>query len=112
MFEKFLAAAWNRLAASNNKDGDASSGLDLGFLISDGEIQKKRAYLPQQKRAEHLAILGKTGQGKSYFLRHLSRQDIRAGQGFGFFDLHGDATPFLSQTVAAEDRLTRWELRH
>jgi len=110
MFEKFLAAAWNRLAAPSNKDDDASSGLDLGFLIIDGEIQKKRAYLPQQKRAEHLAILGKTGQGKSYFLRHLSRQDIRAGQGFVFFDLHGDASPFLLQTIAAEERLKRCDL--
>lgn len=104
MLEKLLAAAWNRLATSNNSPGDRSSGLDLGFQIIDGEVQRKRAYLPHSKRAEHVAILGKTGQGKSFFLRHLSGQDIRAGQGFVFFDLHGDTMPFLLRLVAAEER--------
>src|ERR1019366_6802789 len=86
MIEKLIAAAWNRLAASNKSTAEQGSGLDLGFQVIDGEILRRRAHLPQSKRAEHLAILGKTGQGKSFFLRHLAGQDIQRGQGFVFFD--------------------------
>ena len=104
MIEKLIAAAWNRLAASNNSNAEQGSGLDLGFQVIDGEVLRRRAHLPQSKRAEHLAILGKTGQGKSFFLRHLAGQDIQRGQGFVFFDLHGDTMPFLLRLIAAEGR--------
>ncbi len=102
--EQLLAYTWNRLTASGNPHGGSSSGLDLGFLVVDGEVERKRAYLPHSKRAEHVAILGKTGQGKSFLLRHLGAQDIRTGQGFVFFDLHGDTMPFLLGLVAMEER--------
>jgi DNA helicase HerA-like ATPase len=45
----------------------------------------------------HIAVLGKTGTGKSSFLRYLSQQDIEADRGFLYFDLHGDAAPFLKK---------------
>ena len=80
------------------------SRLDLGFRVIDGEVQRSRAYLLDSKRCEHVAILGKTGQGKSFFLRHLSGQDVRDNRGFVFFDLHGDTMPFLLRLVAAEER--------
>jgi hypothetical protein len=67
-------------------------------------VQRSRAYLLDSKRCEHVAILGKTGQGKSFFLRHLSGQDMRDNRGFVFFDLHGDTMPFLLRLVAAEER--------
>lgn len=37
-------------------------------------------------------------------LRHFAAQDIRAGRGFVFFDLHGDATPILLRMVAEQER--------
>jgi N6-adenosine-specific RNA methylase IME4 len=104
MIEKLIAAAWNRLAASNKSTAEQGSGLDLGFQVIDGEVLRRRAHLPQSKRAEHVAILGKTGQGKSFFLRHLAGQDIQRGQGFVFFDLHGDTMPFLLRLIAAQER--------
>jgi len=82
----------------------------LGFQVIDGEVQRSRAYLPDSKRCEHAAILGKTGQGKSFFLRHLSSQDVRNRRGFVFFDLHGDTMPFLLRLVAAEERRRRVDL--
>ena len=57
-----------------------------------------------------MAILGKTGQGKSFFLRHLSTQDIRNRSGFVFFDLHGDSMPFLLRRIAAEEGRTGADL--
>ena len=60
--------------------------------------------LEQARRAMHIAVLGKTGTGKSSFLRYLSQQDIEADRGFLYFDLHGDATPFLLRTINARER--------
>jgi hypothetical protein len=104
MIEKLLVKTWNRLVAPAKKDRDAGTRLDLGCQIIDGEVKHARAYLPDSKRCEHVAILGKTGQGKSFFLRHLSGQDIRSRRGFVFFDLHGDTMAFLLRLVAAEER--------
>jgi hypothetical protein len=110
MIEKLLASVWNRLVVPANRDQESGPRLDLGFQVIDGEVSRSRAYLPDSKRAEHLAILGKTGQGKSFFLRHLSSQDVRNGKGFVFFDLHGDTMPFLLRLVAAEERRQRTDL--
>jgi energy-coupling factor transporter ATP-binding protein EcfA2 len=110
MLERLFAAAWNRLAAPNKAKPDPAPRLDFGQIVSDGEVQRARAYLPQSRRAEHVAILGKTGSGKSFFLRHLASQDISAGRGFTFFDLHGDAMPFLLKLVAAEERRRQVDL--
>jgi hypothetical protein len=104
MIEKLICSAWNRLVTPSNPHREPGSKLDLGFQIIDGEFNQKRAFLPDSKRCEHLAILGKTGQGKSYFLRHLSAQDIRSRRGFVFFDLHGDTMPFLLGQIAAEEQ--------
>lgn len=51
----------------------------------------------------HLALLGKTGTGKSSLLKYLCLQDIEAGRGFVYFDLHGDATPFILRAIAAQE---------
>src|ERR1043166_2422464 len=110
MLEKFLASTWNRLVAPSRRDRDSGSRLDLGCQVVDGEVRRTRAFIPDSRRCEHVAILGKTGQGKSFFLRHLAGQDIRARRGFVFFDLHGDTMPFLLRLIAAEERRTRADL--
>src|SRR6267154_3272829 len=104
LFEHLIVRGWNRLVAPQKRDSESGSRLDLGFRVIDGEVQRSRAYLLDSKRPEHIAILGKTGQGKSFFLRHLSGQDVRNKSGFVFFDLHGDTMPFLLRLVAAEER--------
>jgi len=90
--------------APTRRERETGLRLDLGCKVVDGEVQRLRATLPDSKRCEHAAILGKTGQGKSYFLRHLSGQDVRNRSGFVFFDLHGDTMAFLLRLVAAEER--------
>ena len=106
LIDKLIARSWNRLAAPASRDHNDGTRLDLGFQVSDAEVKRSRAYLPDSKRCEHAAILGKTGQGKSFLLRHLSTQDIYQKRGCVFFDLHGDTTPFLLRVVAAEERRT------
>lgn len=108
MIERIIATTWNRLVAPRSRSQD--TGLDLGIQIIDGEVQRSRASLAYSRRCEHVAILGKTGQGKSFFLRHLSTQDIHCRKGFVFFDLHGDTMHFALRRIAAEERKTRTDL--
>ena len=41
-------------------------------------------------RSRHVFAIGRTGVGKSTFIRNLIFQDIAAGRGFSFFDPHGE----------------------
>jgi energy-coupling factor transporter ATP-binding protein EcfA2 len=84
--------------------------LDLGQALSDGRAKRQRLVLADSQRTQHLAVLGKTGSGKSYLLRHIARQDIRARRGFVFFDLHGDVTPYLLGVIADKERQTGEDL--
>jgi hypothetical protein len=109
MLERLITSLWNRFAVSQPAR-EPGSHLDLGFQVVDGAVRRSRAFLPDSKRCEHLAILGKTGQGKSFFLRHLASQDVRRRRGFLFSDLHGDTMPFLLKVIAAEERRTNTDL--
>jgi hypothetical protein len=109
LIEKFITRLWNQVARGGTA-AMVESGLDLGFKVVDGQLSRQRAVIPHGKRSEHLVILGKTGSGKSYLLRHAAIQDIRAGRGFVFFDLHGDATPFLLGFMAGEEMRRRADL--
>ena len=110
MIERIFASIWNRAVTPRSRPEPVRSRLDLGYRITDGQVQRTRAYVPDGRRCEHVAILGKTGQGKSYLLRHASGQDVRARNGFVFFDLHGDTLPFLLKLVAAEEQRTGADL--
>ena len=58
----------------------------------------------------HVAVVGKSGSGKSSLLKYMAQQDIEADRGFVYFDLHGDATPFLLRCLAARERKLRKHL--
>lgn len=48
---------------------------------TDGEL-----FLTEEERQDHLHILGTTGEGKSRFIEHLIRGDIKQGNGVCFLD--------------------------
>lgn len=106
LVEKMAARIWNSIASrkTRRRTDHAVSSVELGFLIKDGEVTKHRVGLTQGKRAEHIAMLGKTGSGKSFCLRHLANQDIASNHGFVYFDFHGDATPFLLSALAEREQ--------
>ena len=106
--EHALSRLWNHLVPSPN--GPAPHALRLGIEVINGVPGSRPVYLPHNRRPEHLAILGKTGAGKSSFLRFLCEQDIRANRSFIFFDLHGDATPMLLKLLAGEEERRKRDL--
>jgi hypothetical protein len=106
--ENIIANVWNRLAGLFKRR--LTGGLVLGQMVTDGRVTKLKYFLPQLKRAEHLVILGKTGQGKSFLILFLCRQDIRAGRGFVIFDPHGSLIPLILQAVAFEEIRTGKDL--
>jgi hypothetical protein len=105
LFEKLIAAIWNYLRGRHGKAREQEPGaLTLGSRVVDGQVTRRLATLSNSRRTVHLATLGKTGTGKSSFLRSLGEQDILAGRGFVWFDLHGDTTPFLLGKIAEQER--------
>ena len=51
--------------------------------------RKKDVTLSPKDRSTHLQVVGASGRGKSKFLEHLIRQDIRDGKGLCLIDPHG-----------------------
>ena len=65
-----LKALWNRLKRLRKRVGTEGK-LSLGLTICDGEVSRRRFVIAQGRRTEHIAVLGKTGTGKSSLLRSL-----------------------------------------
>ena len=108
--EKHVARFWNRRVTDRSSAPANRGALDIGARVVDGEPVGTRVGIAQDRRAEHLALLGKTGPGKSYLVRHLAQQDVMEGRGFIFFDLHGDVTPFLLKVIAMRERVLKKDL--
>jgi hypothetical protein len=98
ILENVFAAGWNRIARRSR--GRLTGGLHLGKLVVDGRERDLDFYIPQIKRTEHIAIIGRTGRGKSSLLHKIAVQDIQAGRGWMFIDLHGQSTEFLLDALA------------
>ena len=84
-----------------------AGGLRVGEPIGGASAT---VTIPHRKRAEHIAVLGRTGSGKSSLLRYWMEQDIEADRGFIHFDLHGETTRALLQAIAAKEERTGVDL--
>jgi len=63
-----------------------TEGLYIGKSIY--RSQEKKIYMGRDDRRRHMYIIGKTGVGKSEFLKDMILQDIRNGEGVCFIDPH------------------------
>lgn len=77
-----------------------TSGLYLG--VSKYRGLSRPVYISDDDRRRHMYIIGKTGVGKSEFLKDMALQDIRSGKGLCFIDPHGDAVEDLLQFIPPE----------
>ena len=100
-FDRVLANIWNSLFRAERRPG-----LKLGFALRDGEISRYQIAIPDWRRSEHIAIVGKTGTGKSSLLKFFMSQDIRNDRGFVCIDLHGDLIPFILSRIAEQESRT------
>lgn len=110
LLEQLIAAHFDRLRGRRAQARFERGSLDLGFRVVDGQATTRHAQLSNSRRAMHTAILGKTGSGKSSFMRYAAEQDVNADRGFVFFDFHGDAIPFLLRTINRRERRERKHL--
>lgn len=106
--DRLCSRAWNLVGRIFHKR--VHEGITLGLAVRDGKISKQKVLLAHIRRPEHLAILGKTGVGKSYFLRSLIKQDIEARNGLVIFDIHGDLTPYVLSVIAEQEQKTKEDL--
>ena len=107
--EQLVARSWNRHATRRTELVD-SRALDLGAQVISGETTRQRVTIDQIRRAQSIAILGKTGAGKSSLIKYVASQDIQAGRGFLHVDWHGDTSEFLLRTIAARERVLKVDL--
>jgi hypothetical protein len=80
--------------------GIPTSGLYLGKSIYRG--QERPIYLSDEDRMRHMYVLGRTGTGKTEFLKAMIQQDMKAGHGLCFLEPHGDAIEELLELVPPE----------
>jgi hypothetical protein len=84
--------------------------MDIGRARFDSfDFKRKRRSRPifsisDEERSRHLWVIGKTGVGKSTFLRNAIAQDIRAGNGIAVFDPHGDLADAALELVPPRRR--------
>lgn len=98
-FENIFVNTFNRIFGLRERK--LEGGLLLGRMVREDGVAGSLYYLPTAERAKHISILGKTGSGKSYFIRHLVQQDVQSGRGFLLFDLHGDLIPAAMRSLVA-----------
>lgn len=77
-----------------------TEGLHLGFSLFRGK--RTEVFMKDADRRRHAYIIGKTGSGKSEFLKNLIYQDIKAGRGVAVIDPHGDLADGVLELIPKE----------
>jgi len=78
----------------------ANEGLYLGKSVYRGQIRP--IFMTMDDRRRHMYIIGKTGTGKSEFLKEMILQDIEAGHGVCAIDPHGEFVEDILQLIPPE----------
>ena len=77
-----------------------NEGLYLGKSVYRGE--ERQVYMQLNDRRRHMYIIGKTGTGKSEFLKEMILQDIEQGSGVCAIDPHGEFVEDIMQLIPPE----------
>jgi hypothetical protein len=77
--------------------------MQLGLVRQFDPHRREEFFTPldisDERRLQHLFVIGRTGTGKSTALKNFILQDIASGAGCAFFDPHGDDTLQLLSLV-------------
>jgi CxxC-x17-CxxC domain-containing protein len=64
---------------------------DLTFIAKTNFRNKEQIFgIKRTDRRQHMYVIGKTGSGKTAFLKNMALQDIENGQGLAIIDPHGE----------------------
>ena len=77
----------------NSKRAPAPSNLPTeGLFLGNSTFRglSTPVYIGREDRMRHTYIIGKTGTGKTEFLKRMIMQDIKNGEGLAVIDPHGD----------------------
>jgi len=77
-----------------------NEGMYLGTSRYRGE--ERKVFMNLNDRRRHMYIVGKTGTGKSEFLKEMILQDIEAGHGVCAIDPHGEFVEDILQLMPPE----------
>ena len=77
-----------------------TSGLFLGNSVYRGVTRP--VFIEADDRRRHMYIIGKTGTGKTEFLKQMITQDIKGGEGVAVIDPHGDLIEDILQIIPPE----------
>jgi hypothetical protein len=72
------------------------------FACHLGQSAEGPLQISKAARDLHMQVIGLSGQGKSYFLEHMIRQDIKNGAGVCLIDPHGEVYENLVDWLASE----------
>lgn len=75
-------------------------GLLMGFNLYRGKHTE--IFMKDADRRRHTYIIGKTGAGKSEFIKNLIAQDIKYGRGVAVIDPHGDLADGVLELIPKE----------
>lgn len=95
LIEHIIVSALNRRLVQRSP---AVPGVSLGYQTGGVCLS-----IPDTKRPEHIAILGRTGTGKSSLMRSLILQDIHKDRGFVVIDLHAETFHFTLAALAKHE---------
>lgn len=77
-----------------------TEGTYLGKSVFRG--MSKPVFIGRDDRRRHMYIIGKTGTGKTEFLKQMIMQDIKNGEGLAVVDPHGDLIEDILQLMPPE----------
>lgn len=82
-----------------------AGGTQVGTARIAGPRQDRLVEVPldETARSRHIYVVGRTGTGKTNFLKEICRQDITSGRGLAVLDPHGDLVDYLM--MHCQDRL-------
>lgn len=110
--EQIVISVWNRLQRRRKLPKDGQESLTIGFRVVEGQVTNRPVQLSLALRARQTALFGKSGSGKTSYIKRDVALAIRANPNRGAFilDLHGDLTPFILGTIAAEEERRQKDL--
>jgi hypothetical protein len=108
--EKYIVRAWNRHVAERSSAPVNNGTLDIGARVVDGEPVGTRVGIAQNRRAESIALVGKSGSGKTKLIRKFKIQDVEDQRYFADTDLHGEEMNFTLKVIAQKERTLKKDL--